>query len=180
MIENYGYLAAISASWNEQKTAPIVVCDNVSVVNRLAGDHTIPGQSSFIGAEIEHSYDNLEYGFCQKTAYGSGITYDITYNTGNHISAVRDLTCLAYMFYCEEIVDGEISVGANELISHIQKYDYADFLFADKVDSNRKKGQQTVDISIGETFDRRAATRDLHHRLSRTYLYDRIKRGIIL
>lgn len=157
LIENYGYLAAISASWNEQKTAPIVVCDNVDVVNRLAGDYTIPGQSSLIGYDIGNYYESIPYGFgnAQPTQNGLQVNYSLLYNYEPAMFSyvAKRITTLAYMFYDEEILENEASVSAEELIAHIQKYDYADFLFADKVDAGRKKGQQTVDISIGETFD---------------------------
>ncbi len=157
MIKQYGYLAAISASWNEQKTAPIVVCDNLNVVNRLAGDYTILGQSSLIGYDIGDYYESIPYGFgnAQPTQNGLQVNYSLLYNYEPAMFSyvAKRITTLAYMFYDNEIVDGEASVSAEDLIAHIQKYDYADFLFADDVDSGRKKGQQTVDISIGETFD---------------------------
>lgn len=154
VTDQYGYLAAIHASWNEQKTQPIVVCDNIDVVNTLAGDYTLVGQSNYIGADIGKGSESILYGF----AYSTDAGFYHVYNGANMwlglIPVVNSrINCLAYMFYDEEIVDGEISVSAEDLIAHIEKYESDSFLFTDKVDSDRQKGNQTVDISIGDTFN---------------------------
>ena len=65
----------------------------------------------------------------------------------------KRITTLAYMFYDDSIEENEASVSAEQLIAHIEKYDYADFLFADSVDTGRVKGTQTAKIAIGDTFN---------------------------
>ena len=157
VTNQYGYLSMIKASWNEQKTQPIVVCDNVNVVNRLAGDHMLVGQSSWIGMDIGEYNAQTPYGFAdgQLSQNGLMMSYHVLYNYKSAMASYvsKRITTLAYMFYDDSIEENEASVSAEQLIAHIEKYDYADFLFADSVDTGRVKGTQTAKIAIGDTFN---------------------------
>ena len=97
------------------------------------------------------------------------IDYNNTKYSGWKPSVTRTLTCLAYMFYEYEIEAGEVCVTSEEILAWIEKYERDDFLFADEVDAGRKKGQQTVNIGIGKTFDFEnfAGVRDCRGRYSK-------------
>lgn len=155
VTEQYGYLSMIKASWNEQKTQPIVVCDNINVVQALTGESAGNGYVNWIGVELgkTNGYPGYSFSTFDKNYRYLEIDYNDYYYPGIKPSVTKKISCLAYMFYDETIEENKASVSAEQLIAHIEKYNYADFLFADSVDAGRVKGTQTAKIDIGDTFN---------------------------
>ena len=145
LIAEYGTLNAMKASWNEQKTMPIVLLNSMNVYNELL---------SWVGVDIGKYNKDCPYNFMTREYTGADALF---YNYGGWatpgVGDSRTLTILPYVFYKEKFEKGKIGVSSKELLDHIQAKNYADWLFAEKVDEGRTKGYQEVLIDAGDLFD---------------------------
>jgi len=147
LIEKYGYLQAITAEWNEQKTSPILVVDNKEFSD---------GLQPWLGVEIAEENKNCVYSFYDvlevPTSTSPVKMYRYIFNrkkpwTVQNVHWGQSLKPLGYAFYVSDVETlGAVGVSSDELSTHIQKNSYADWLFADTVDDNRVKGQQQQTI----------------------------------
>jgi len=163
LIEKYGYLQAITAEWNEQKTSPILVVDNKEFSD---------GLQPWLGVEIAEENKNCVYSFYDvlevPTSTSPVKMYRYIFNrkkpwTVQNVHWGQSLKPLGYAFYVSDVETlGAVGVSSDELSTHIQKNSYADWLFADTVDDNRVKGQQQQTIyadkllnleTFGDTHD---------------------------
>ena len=154
LIEKYGYLQAITALWNEQKTTPILVVDNKEFAD---------GLQPWLGVEIAEENENCAYSFYDIEAVPNlnsvSYLYRYIFNEKKpwHILSScwgKRLFVLGYTFYSSDVKKvGAVGVSGKDLSEYIQKCSYADWLFEDSVDMNRVKGQQQHTIYADKLFD---------------------------
>lgn len=154
--DSYDNISAFSASWNEQKLAPFIVCNNKEIVESL---------TEYIGVDITKQSKPI-YGFYDyENVMGVTTIYPIAYNAKPLVTPVKRLTTLSYIYYQSSIDIGEVVIDAETLISLIQENDYASYMFSDTVDDKRKKGRNDIDISLKDGKD----YYDLDNRDSQTW-----------
>lgn len=139
VLNAYGEISAFSASWNEQKLAPFIVCNNKDIVDNL---------SEYVGVDISNG-SKPTYGFYDyENVMGVSTIYPIAYNAKPLVDAVKRLTTLPYIYYSSSLELGEVVIDAETLISLIQDNGYPSYMFADAVDDQRKKGHNDFSVSL--------------------------------
>lgn len=155
IIENYGELQVITATWNEQKTAPILVTSNKENYNLL---------SNYLGINAE----NTPYSFCANpTSDTSGSTIvhmnEFGFNLAKHSTSLNEIRVtnnidrLTNLFYTGGINANGYIIESKSLLNYLRNYNksyvngtlangISKDVLSNSVDTGRTQGTQTATI----------------------------------
>lgn len=153
-LETYGNLYAVKCSWNEARTAPMIVTNDREVYDwteKWLGKKT--GITDQFGI-----YDNLTKTIGQgaRTAdWGWGYQYAEQEKDNPQVGGVTVSSDLApaYVFKsnAKNILDANVS--PKEVAEWIEDHGNASYLFTDDVDEGRRYGHQAHTFTADEAFD---------------------------
>lgn len=157
ILNNYGELQVITATWDEQKTAPIFVTSSQENYNNL---------SNYLGVKAE----DTPYSFCGGTSDFNTSTggyikwvYEYGFNLGKYSTTLNEIVVsnridrITNLFYTDGINASNYYVRGTELNNYIKSYDksyvkgklpngISKDCLSDKVDNGRTQGKQTATI----------------------------------
>ncbi len=156
--QKYGDLFSVKCEWDERRTTPILVTNNQ---DRYRQFYQYRGQSDpDIGSKEKFGVYDTWNG---KAVVGTpasewGWGYQITYDTHGNIEqvggvAVDSAMAPGWVFYTDESNILEAQITSGEMLHYADANGYADYLFADDVDSGRAYGQQEHIFYADEPFD---------------------------
>ena len=161
ILNEYGYLTRVKATWNEQKLQPMIVTTSQTLYNQL---------SPYAGVNVGTTYNSsIPNGFAGEdvdidTHFGSAYEHkvDFAYNKNrlevvnspaHYWTASNRMSVLPAIFKTDYIETGHVSVPKTVLKSYVQTHKNDSWMYQSSVDSGRTKGQQTVTINLDDTFD---------------------------
>ena len=149
VAERYGDLYAVTASWDERRTSPVIVTNDEAIYQDVLPrigttgtggvysiyDRYIPSGGGPVAAEWAYNpYD------------GAGL--------GDYFAAeVQDTTPVGWVFHKDEKNILNAKIATSEMLQWASTYGYADYLFTDDVGAGRTYGQQTHTYYADEPFD---------------------------
>lgn len=149
-LASYGDLYAVKCTWDEAKTAPVIVTKEQAVYDwaeRQLGQKNISGARGIfanLSNAIGQGAHTADWGWAPNYDLANGQTGGVV---------VKDATPAGYVFKadCENVK--ERNVTREELLAWIADHNYANYLFTDQVDEGRKYGKQTHTFHADEPFD---------------------------
>ena len=145
-IETYGMLYAVKCSWDERRTAPVIVTNRQDVYDDV---------SKYLGSDGKGSNFRIA-----DNASGTGYDTiaDWAFNPelgllGNIAWDVDDLTSIGFIFKSSKSSVLDEHISSAEMKKWIDDHNWADFLFTNDVDEGRTYGTQELTFYADEPFD---------------------------
>lgn len=156
--EKYGELYRVTCSWNEQKTAPIIVTNRQDVYDEVAKNLGTNGSGASLG--IIDSYVAMDDDFGNVHYFGNwAFNKDLFYSAyfmqwyKELIIDAPDEPYAGYAFKTDKANVKEAYISPTQVLQWIYGHDGADYLFLDSVDEGQTKGYQKRTFTADEPFN---------------------------